>query len=96
MRTYRPRFFCFTGFRAAAAAGKSEPTLPNLLIIPGIIKRFEEKLKGILLGKVDYFLAAFLGIQLRRNNRQAYCRWGADPNAGCNLGKDYHSAHYPK
>ena len=49
-------------FLANAAAGKSEPTLPNLLIFHRIIKRFEEKLKGILLGKVDYFLAAFLGI----------------------------------
>ena len=33
-------------FLANAAAGKSEPTLPNLLIFHRIIKRFEEKLKG--------------------------------------------------
>ena len=33
-------------FLANAAAGKNEPTLPNLLIFHRIIKRFEEKLKG--------------------------------------------------
>ena len=33
-------------FLANAAAGKSEPTLPNLLIFHRTIKRFEEKLKG--------------------------------------------------
>ena len=45
MRTRQPRFFRLYGFRANAAAGKSEPTLPNLLIFHRIIKRFEEKLK---------------------------------------------------
>ena len=46
MRTYRPRFFCFPDFWATDATGRSEPTLPNLLIFHRIIKRFEEKLKG--------------------------------------------------
>ena len=70
MRTYRPRFFCFPGFWATDATGKSEPTLPNLLIFHRIIKRFEEKLKGIFFGEIDYFLSAFQGI-LHRLKRTA-------------------------
>lgn len=62
MRTYRPRFFCFPGFRATSVAAESEPALHNLLIFHRIIKRFEKKLKGILFGEIDYFLAAFPGI----------------------------------
>ena len=70
MRTRQPRFFRLYGFRANAAAGKSEPTLPNLLIFHRIIKRFEEKLKGIFFGEIDYFLSAFQGI-LHRLKRTA-------------------------
>lgn len=33
-------------FLANATSGKSEPTLPNLLIFHRIIKRFEKKLKN--------------------------------------------------
>ena len=62
MRTYRPRFFCFPGLRATSVAAESEPALHNLLIFHRIIKRFEKKLKGILFGEIDYFLAAFPGI----------------------------------
>ena len=54
--------FSFMEFLANATSGKSEPALPNLLIFHRIIKRFEKKLKGILVGEIDYFLAAFPGI----------------------------------
>ena len=70
MRTCQSRFFCFPGFWVASTAGKCEPTLPNLLIFHRIIKRFEEKLKGIFFGEIDYFLSAFHGI-LHRLKRTA-------------------------
>lgn len=35
-------FFSFMEFLANATSGKSEPTLPNLLIFHRIIKRFEK------------------------------------------------------
>ena len=38
--------FSFMEFLENATSGKSEPTLPNLLIFHRIIKRFEKKLKG--------------------------------------------------
>ena len=46
IRTCRPRFFVLQVSGQPLPPGKSEPTLPNLLIFHRIIKRFKKKLKG--------------------------------------------------
>ena len=41
-------FFSFMEFLANATSGKGGPTLPNLFIFHGIMKRFEKKSKGYI------------------------------------------------